>query len=96
MKPLWAMPLRDTLMHIGLADLCQPRRTEHIQEEWARNLLANRPDLTRERIESVHRNMNTALPDAVVTGYEHLIEDLTLPDPGDRHVLAAAIHAGRR
>lgn len=31
---------------------------------------------------------------AMVTGYEPLIERLTLPDPDDRHVLAAAIHGG--
>jgi len=30
----------------------------------------------------------------MVDGYEHLIETLTLPDPDDRHVLAAAIHGG--
>lgn len=29
-----------------------------------------------------------------MTGYEHLIESLHLPDQNDRHVLAAAIHAG--
>ena len=28
-----------------------------------------------------------------MTAYEHLIADLRLPDPGDRHVFAAAIHA---
>ncbi len=31
---------------------------------------------------------------AVVTGYEDLIASLSLPDPDDRHVLAAAIRAG--
>ena len=35
--------------------------------------------------------MNTALPDACVFGYEPLIAGLELPDPDDRHVLAAAI-----
>ncbi|MBK1869454.1 PIN domain-containing protein [Aestuariivirga sp. YIM B02566] len=34
------------------------------------------------------------LPTADVTGYEPHIPQLTLPDPDDRHVLAAAIAAG--
>ena len=38
--------------------------------------------------------MNGALPRALVTGYEPLVEQLALPDPDDRHVLAAAICAG--
>lgn len=36
--------------------------------------------------------MNAAVLDCLVTGYESFIEALTLSDPGDRHVLAAAIH----
>jgi hypothetical protein len=35
--------------------------------------------------------MDTAVRDALITGYEALIETLVLPDPDDRHVLAAAI-----
>ena len=35
--------------------------------------------------------MDEALPQALVTGYEGLIPNITLPDPDDRHVLAAAI-----
>ena len=35
--------------------------------------------------------MNRAVPDCLVTEYEPFIERLTLPDPDDRHVLAAAI-----
>lgn len=38
--------------------------------------------------------MNQAVPDCLVTGYESLIPGLALPDPDDRHVLAAAILAG--
>lgn len=34
-----------------------------------------------------------ALPDAMVRGYESLIEGLSLPDFDDRHVLTAAIKA---
>ena len=35
--------------------------------------------------------MAQALPDAIITDYEHVKGDLRLPDPDDRHVLAAAI-----
>jgi hypothetical protein len=35
--------------------------------------------------------MDKHAADALVTGYEELIEGLRLPDPNDRHVLAAAI-----
>jgi hypothetical protein len=37
--------------------------------------------------------MGTAVRDWKVTGYEPLIDVLKLPDPDDRHVLAAAIRA---
>jgi hypothetical protein len=36
--------------------------------------------------------MDKHAADAVVTGYEDLIGGLHLPDPDDRHVLAAAVH----
>jgi hypothetical protein len=38
--------------------------------------------------------MDASVRDAKVFGYEELIEGLVLPDPDDRHVLAAAIKAG--
>ena len=37
--------------------------------------------------------MNGAFPSASVDGYEDLIRSVDLPDPDDRHVLAAARHA---
>lgn len=35
--------------------------------------------------------MNGAFPDATIRHYENLIDAIDLPDPNDRHVLAAAI-----
>src|SRR5215469_1954326 len=57
------------------------------------NLLANRPCLARAQLEAARRAMDRAFPAASVSGFESLIPALSLPDPDDRHVLAAAIHA---
>ena len=59
-----------------------------------RNLAANAPHLTAARIARTRALMEAYVGDVMVTGYEPLIEGLTLPDPDDRHVLAAAIHGG--
>jgi len=37
--------------------------------------------------------METYFPTRLISGHEPLIGELSLPDPDDRHVLAAAIHA---
>jgi hypothetical protein len=57
-----------------------------------RNLLADRPDLDPAKIERRRRQMNSAIEDCLIEGYEHLVPSLTLPDQDDCHVLAAAIH----
>ena len=38
--------------------------------------------------------MTEAVRDCMVVGYEVLIESISLPDPDDRHVVAAAVRAG--
>ena len=38
--------------------------------------------------------MDQHFPSAIVTGYEPLIARLDLPDPQDRHVVAAALRGG--
>lgn len=72
----------------------QAKWTNAIHEEWIRNLLQNRPDLSRQRLEQTRDSMNTYILDSLVTGYEELIPTLQLPDENDRHVLAAAIRGG--
>lgn len=88
---LYPAPLRDLLMQLALTDLFRAKWTDEIHEEWIRNLLANRTDLKREQLERTRVLMNTGIRDALVTGYAKLIPALELPDPDDRHVLAAAI-----
>ena len=64
-----------------------------IHDEWIRNVLEARPDITREQLERTRELMNANVRDCVVEGYQSLIPGLELPDPDDRHVLAAAIRA---
>ncbi|KVG66946.1 PIN domain-containing protein [Burkholderia pseudomultivorans] len=88
---LYPAPLRDFLMRLALSGCFRARWSAHIRDEWKRNLLENRPDLTAEQLDRTSNLMDRAIPDAVVIGYESLIAGLVLPDADDRHVLAAAI-----
>ena len=88
---LYGSALRNFLMHLALTGLFRARWSAGVHEEWMAALLRNRPDLSREKLERTRMLMDLHAQDALVTGYEDLIEGLRLPDPNDRHVLAAAI-----
>ncbi len=90
---LYPAPLRSILMFLGMTGMFRARWTMDIHEEWIRNLLKKRDDLTRDQLEANRDLMIRVIPDSIVTGYEPIIETLELPDPNDRHVLAAAIRA---
>jgi predicted nucleic acid-binding protein len=81
------------LVRLADTELVQAKWTQEIHNEWMRNLQKNRPDLSWDKIERTKDLMNAAVLDALVEGYEYLIPTLILPDPDDRHILAAAIHA---
>jgi hypothetical protein len=91
---LYPAPLRSLLMYLAMTDLFRARWTEAIHEEWMRNVQKDYPDISREKAERIRDLMNAHVRDCLVTGYEDLIPALVLPDPNDRHVLAAAIRAG--
>lgn len=91
---LYPAPLRDLLMRLALTDLFRARWPKDVHEEWIRSVLRDRPDLKREQLERTRDLMDENVRDCIVAGYEALIPGLTLPDPDDRHVLAAAIRSG--
>lgn len=93
---LYPAPLRDFLMRLALTDLYRARWTDMIHDEWTHNVLKQRPDLKPEDLERTRSLMNTHVRDSLVTGFEHLIPSVKLPDPDDCHVAAAAIHGGAR
>jgi predicted nucleic acid-binding protein len=93
---LYPAPVRDLFIRLAQAGLVWARWTETIHDEWFRSVLKNKPQLSPERLARTRAMMNEAVRDCLVTGYEALINSLTLPDPDDRHVLAAAICAGAK
>ena len=88
---LYPSELRNLPMHLALTGLFRAKWSAAVHEEWIRALLRRRPDLSREKLERTRMLMDLHATGALVTGYEDLIEGLRLPDPDDRHVLAAAI-----
>ncbi len=88
---LYPAPLRDALMQLAVMDLFKAKWTADIHREWIEALLRKQPDRDRAALERTRDLMDQATRDCLVTGYEPLIRGLVLPDPNDRHVLAAAI-----
>ncbi len=91
---LYPAPLRDLLMHLALSDLYRARWSDMIHDEWTRNVQASRPDLMPAQLARTRQLMNANVRDCLVAGFEYLIPSISLPDPDDRHVVAAAIHSG--
>jgi hypothetical protein len=88
---LYSAALRDLFMHLTIRFVFQPKWTDRIHDEWMENVLERRPDVERARLERTRNLMNHWARDWQVPPYEHTEATLTLPDPDDRHVLAAAI-----
>ena len=91
---LYPAGLRDLLLRLADRYLYAPLWSADIHEEWIRSLLADRPDIPAGALERTRAIMDEHFPGAVVTGYAALAALLDLPDPGDAHVLAAAIKGG--
>lgn len=91
---LYPSVLRDVLVRAAVAGLVQARWTNRILDETFTSLRRNRPDLSAVALTRTRELMNAAVRDAVITDYEDL-EPLVLglPDPDDRHVVAAAAKA---
>ena len=81
-------------MRLARTGLFRAKWTAAIHDEWMRNLMAGRADLDQVKLQRTRELMDASVIDCLVTGYDELIPGLTLPDPDDRHVLAAAIRGG--
>ena len=88
---LYPAPMRDIFLQLTVDDLFRAKWTADIHQEWVNALLRNEPHRDRAILERTRNRMDQATRDCLVTGYEALIPTVELPDPDDRHVLAAAI-----
>jgi len=77
------------LLWFAWEGLYVPKWTAKIHEEWDRAMKRKgvQPAERQKRCKAI----DDAFPFARVINYEPLVERLELPDPDDRHVLAAAI-----
>ena len=85
---------RDLLVRLAATGMFRAHWSNDILDEMFRSILRRRPDLTEAQLARNRQLMCDAVPDCLTTGYEELIDGLHLPDPDDRHVLAAAIRSG--
>jgi len=90
---LFPASLRDILLRCAEKNLFRLRVSQQIWDEVVRNLFST-GRLTSEQVARLDTAIQAFLrrTNALVTGYESLIPNLT-NDPKDRHVLAVAIHA---
>jgi predicted nucleic acid-binding protein len=90
---LFPAPIRDLVVRLAITGIFSAKWTDEIHDEWIRNLLKIREDITPESLNRCRQLMNKAVPDCLVEHYQDLIPALKLPDEDDRHVLAAAIRS---
>jgi hypothetical protein len=83
----------DILAQFCIEGLFTAKWSQDIDDEWTKNLLESRADLTQDQVFRRRDRQRIALPDWEVEKekYQPLIEAINLPDLNDRHILAAAI-----
>ena len=87
---LFGARVRSLLMELAMSGLFRPRWSEDIHREWM-TAVSKKRDIPIAQLEPTRIAMDESVPDGLVTGYQPLISSLNVPDPDDRHVLAAAI-----
>lgn len=89
---LYPLAMTDALMSLATAGFFAAKWTTKIEAEWIRALERQRPDLVG-KLDARRDSMREAIPDWEIpeSAWSSLIAGLDLPDPDDRHVLAAAI-----
>lgn len=91
---LYPASMRDLLLRLGQTGLFRARWTRRIVDEALRSLESDRPDLEPARLRRTGELINASIRDCLVVDHEALAGSIRLPDPDDRHVVAAAVRCG--
>ncbi|HET9689878.1 MAG TPA: PIN domain-containing protein [Acidimicrobiales bacterium] len=83
--------LADTLLRLAEDGLFRPLWSSRIIGEAADAIARVHPGEPATRVAARLEAMNGAFEDALVVGWETVEDTITLPDPDDRHVVAAAV-----
>ncbi len=83
--------LADTLLRLAEAGLYRPLWSERVLDEMVEAIETVHPDLASGSARRRADAMQSSFDDACVTDWEELVAGISLPDPGDRHVVAAAL-----
>lgn len=86
---IYPIDMRDILLWFAHFELYRPKWSQIIFDELHTVMIGKGMPVAKAN-EQIQR-INAAFPDAMVHNYEDLIPTLSLPDPKDCHVLAAAI-----
>jgi predicted nucleic acid-binding protein len=89
---LYPVAICDALIEVAATGIYAPKWTARIDDEWVRNLAKDK-GLPEERFHVRRDLMHEACPDWEVSeeAWKSLELGINLPDPNDRHVLAAAL-----
>ncbi len=88
---------RDVLLEVAAQGVFRPLWSSQVLDETERairDIRAKRgsdEEETAGYIARLRAQLAVAFPDALVIGWEPMVEIYDLPDPGDRHVVAAAV-----
>jgi predicted nucleic acid-binding protein len=83
--------LRAALLWFADARLLRPVWSKDVLMEWRRSVRRRHGDMDDVKCDRLQQAFTAQFPDAEVSDYEPFINVIELPDPDDRHVLAAAI-----
>ena len=87
---LYSSHLRDLILRLAAFDTFRVHWSRDVLNEH-RDCLLMRAGVTSEKVDRLHEQMTRAFPHALVEEYKSMLVGISLPDPTDVHVVAAAV-----